>query len=420
MSQNASTSFPKDKQYYKFCLYGFLKNLKFFEPFLILFLLEKGVTYVEIGSLYAIREIGINVLEIPSGFWADAIGRRRTMLTCFFFYILSFLIFYLFSSFLLFAIAMLCFAVGEAFRSGTHKAMIFTYLQMKGIAHLKVHYYGHTRSWSQMGSAVSAIGASLIVFYSGAYRYIFLCSIIPYLLDMLLIWSYPQALDGEKITQEKGKLWFAFKKLLIQFWRSFRQAELFKAINNLSLYTGFYKAVKDYLQPILKNLALSLALFASFAEKERAAILIGIVYFIIHFISSYLSASSGAISERFSSHQKALNWTMLTGGILGLLCGWWYQSGWLLLAVLAFVSIYLLQNLRKPIGVAFIADSIDTRIMASALSAQSQVKTVWAAIFAVALGFMVDMLGIGWALMGVSIALLLLTAILWLRPPARN
>ena len=27
----------KDKQYYKFCMYGFFKNLKFFEPFFILF-----------------------------------------------------------------------------------------------------------------------------------------------------------------------------------------------------------------------------------------------------------------------------------------------------------------------------------------------------------------------------------------------
>ena len=41
----------KDKQYFKFCLYGFLKNLRFFEPFLIIFFLQNELTYLEIGSL---------------------------------------------------------------------------------------------------------------------------------------------------------------------------------------------------------------------------------------------------------------------------------------------------------------------------------------------------------------------------------
>ncbi len=32
-------TFNKDLQFYKFCAYGFLKNLRFFEPFLMLFFL---------------------------------------------------------------------------------------------------------------------------------------------------------------------------------------------------------------------------------------------------------------------------------------------------------------------------------------------------------------------------------------------
>ena len=65
----------KDKQYYKFCLYGFLKNLRFFDAFFILFLLSKEITYGEIGILYALREVTINLFEIPSGIVADTYGR---------------------------------------------------------------------------------------------------------------------------------------------------------------------------------------------------------------------------------------------------------------------------------------------------------------------------------------------------------
>ena len=66
---------PKDLMYYKFCLYGFLKNLRFFDPFLVLFFREMGLSFLEIGALFSIREICTNFLEIPTGVVADAYAR---------------------------------------------------------------------------------------------------------------------------------------------------------------------------------------------------------------------------------------------------------------------------------------------------------------------------------------------------------
>ncbi|MCD5408230.1 hypothetical protein LR090_03200 [Candidatus Bipolaricaulota bacterium] len=166
----AADRFPRDRMYYKFRLYGFLKNLRFFDPFLILFLREMGLSFLEIGSLFSIREIAINVLEVPTGVIADSFGRRKAMLASFSSYILSFLMFYLFPGFLPYSLAMLLFACGETFRSGTHKAMILEYLRLKGIEHLKVDYYGHTRAGSQLGSAFGALIAAGLVLYSGSYR----------------------------------------------------------------------------------------------------------------------------------------------------------------------------------------------------------------------------------------------------------
>jgi len=89
-----SNYFIKDIQYYKFCFYGFLKNLRFFEAFLILFFLEKGLSFLEVGTLYAFREITRNVLEIPTGIFTDSFGRRKTMVMAFLLYISSFVVFY--------------------------------------------------------------------------------------------------------------------------------------------------------------------------------------------------------------------------------------------------------------------------------------------------------------------------------------
>ena len=123
-------SIIRDKQYYKFCAYGFLKNLRFFDAFLILFLLEKGLNFTQIGVLYALREIIINVFEIPSGIFADTYGRKISLVNSLILYIISFIIFYLSSEFYLFSIAFISFGIGDAFRSGTHKGMIMQYLKI--------------------------------------------------------------------------------------------------------------------------------------------------------------------------------------------------------------------------------------------------------------------------------------------------
>jgi len=53
--------------------------------------------------------------------------------------------------------AMFFFAIGEAFRTGTHKAMIFTWLRNRNRTDEKTEVYGYTRSWSKLGSAVSVV-----------------------------------------------------------------------------------------------------------------------------------------------------------------------------------------------------------------------------------------------------------------------
>ena len=117
---------------FRFSLYGFLKNQRYFEPFLVLVFLEKGLSFFLIGLLISFREVTINLFEIPSGAIADVCGRRMSMILSFAAYIGSFLVFGLAQHPALLFLAMFLFAVGEAFRSGTHKAMIFTWLGLQG------------------------------------------------------------------------------------------------------------------------------------------------------------------------------------------------------------------------------------------------------------------------------------------------
>ena len=108
--------FQKDTQYFKFCSYGFLKNLRFFDPFLFLFFLDKGLSFFEIGLLVSFREVMVYVMEIPAGIIADVLGRRKVMIFAFISYIISFSVFFFANAFWLFMLSFIFYGFGDAFR----------------------------------------------------------------------------------------------------------------------------------------------------------------------------------------------------------------------------------------------------------------------------------------------------------------
>ncbi len=337
----------KDLQYWKFSAYGFLKNLRFFDPFIILFFLESGLKYLEIGILISFREIIINILEIPSGVLADAFGRRKSMIVSFSAYIVSFIIFFLSKYFYTHLLAMLFFAVGEAFRSGTHKALILEYLKQKKILDLKVHYYGHTRSWSQMGSAVSAVLAGLIVFFSTGYRFVFLFSIIPYILGLFLIWSYPSELDYSDNNEQKDKDEdIPYKKRIKNTLRDIvimvKGTTSRRVLINTSLYDAVFKSIKDYLQPVLLALVIGMQVLSDFSEDEKISILSAAVYFVLYFITSYASKHSGNFANQFKNNESSLNFSFILGIIFILIIGIFMYIGLNIFSVVFFIIFYIL------------------------------------------------------------------------------
>ncbi len=400
--------FKKNSQYYKFCFYGFFKNLRFFDAFLILFFLEKGLTFLEIGVLYSVREIAIILLEIPSGVIADALGRRKTLIASFGVYILSFVLFYFSQSYLLLLLAMLFFAAADAFRTGVHKAMIFQYLKVNHWEDQKVSYYGHTRSWSQTGSAVSALMAGLIVFFVGNYHDIFLASVIPYLIGMGLIYSYPKYLEGEISVFSMGEISNRFKQVIIAFATTFKRIVFIRSLTNLSLYTGYYRAVKDYIQPLLKYFALSIPAFAWLNDEKKTAVIVGIIYFLIYLLSAFASRLSGKFNELFSKAGTAMNRTIIFGFFIGMMTGLAFFIQFYVLAIIGFLGIILIENLRKPIGIAQIANLTKDTAMATSLSTESQAKSLFAAIITPILGWLADLYDPGLAIAVVTLFLLLL------------
>ena len=395
----------KDKQYYKFCLYGFLKNLRFFEPFLILFFLSKGLSFFEIGILYAVREISINIFEIPSGIFADAFGRRKTLASSFLIYIIAFIIFYIGSDFSIFIIGMLMYALGDAIRTGINKAMIIEYLKRSDQLEYKVSYYGHTRSWSQIGSAISSLAGGVLVFYQQNLDTIFLFSILPYIIDFFNVLSYPAYLD-EGIKKSKS----LYNNLTITtstFWDVIKNRELLKTLVNVSIYSGYYKSIKDFIQPFLKSLLIQLPILLFLTEYQKMGLFLGLVYFFIFLNNSLAARKASQIAGYFPTLIKFLNYSLLIGIIVGLISGLMMEYLPSVLVIILFIVVLFIENARKPSGVALITERSNEKVNASVISVSSQLASIFSALFVMVIGYFADLLGVGISIAVMSLLILL-------------
>lgn len=396
----------RDRQYYKFCFYGFLKNLRFFEPFLIIFFLQKGFSYLEIGTLYAIREVALNIFEIPSGIIADTLGRKWTLASTFLVYIISFLIFSFAEGYLLLSMAMTIYALADAARSGVNKALIIRYLEKTGQAQLKVDYYGHTRSYSQFGSALSSLLAATLVVFHGNLEGIFLFSIIPYLIDFLLVSSYPADLDDH--LRPAAPISEKLKELYASFKEAFRNSVLLSALTSTALYAGMYKSMKDFLQPFLKISLAAIPVMMFLENDKKLAVLIGVTYFLLFIMSAFSSRKAGKFKHWLGSQRQVLNSTLIVGAVLGIIAGLMMHTVLLpLLVVPLYIVLLVIENIRKPSAVGEITESTKTVAHASVLSILSQATSLVAAIFVLLIGWLADTYSLGIGITAVSILLLL-------------
>ncbi|GAU76923.1 MFS transporter [Fusibacter sp. 3D3] len=394
----------KDPQIKKFCYYGFFKDLKFFEPYLIIYLSSIGLSYLQIGGLYAFREVIIYIFEIPSGIIADTYGKKLELMICFVFYMISFSLFFISSHIYMISLAMLFFALGEAFRSGTHKAMIFSYLEQKNWFEYKTFVYGRTRSFSLIGGALSSILSILFYLYTGNLKTLFAISILPYVLDFMLIASYPNSLN------ERHKVTFSLldfaKENKRQLERFFKSKKLIILTLNSASLDAIFKSVGDYIQPILQ-----LLIIATFKATDTTLVIyLGIVYAVMGLSSAVGSRNVYKLLERYSKvHLLDHFYKMMIFLFLGIALSTYFELQ--IILVLLFVISNILIDSRRPVFVDLIGDHLEKDQRATVLSIESQLKSFIVICVAPLSGAIADQFGFTSVFIFLSVLMLILMPI---------
>ena len=399
----------------KFSLYGFLKNLRFFEPFLIIYLLSADLTLLSIGILYSIREVTNYILEIPSGIFADHYGKKTELSLCFISYIVSFVFFFIGGPFWIFCIAMFFFGTGEALRSGTHKAIIMEYLEEKNWFKHKSFVYGRTRSFSLIGSSIASFVSIIFLLTLGNLRLLFLICIIPYVLDFLLILSYPKRFNQRHESELTLKGFF--KTSLTQMKSIGKNREILKSVLSSSIFDSILKGIKDYIQPILQVIIITSAvtLIKGFNADDTVAVYLAVIYGFLNIASSLASRNVYRL-KKIGSSEKLMTVFMDMLGVTFIILALFIRLDALYFIIIFYFLIYILKDARRPVFVDAIGDVMEKKQRATVLSIDSQLKALFMVVFAPLFGFIADTFSIAVLFLILGIFCIIINRFIKLKP----
>ena len=217
--------------------------------------------------------------------------------------------------------------------------------------------------------------------------------------------TYPKYLDEyeQKNISTKENVKF----ITNSFIHAFRNKALLNSLINSSIYSGYYKAMKDFIQPYLKSLAVALPVLLYLSNEEKIGLFLGLTYFVIFLTNSILSLYSSKIESLFNSQSSFLNISLAFGAFIGLSSGVlmeYFNSFW---AIILFIIVLSIENSRKPSGVANITDNCKDNIHAGILSVQSQLSSLFAASIMMFIGFFADLFSVGAGIILISFVILL-------------
>ncbi len=152
--------------FWKIYSYKFISEFYLILPILIPYYKSNLLNSTQIFTIQAAYAFSILVLEVPSGYLADVIGRKKTLVLGAVFMPVGLAVYVFTSSFFTFILAEFIIAVGNSMRSGCDSAFIYdTAVQLKTESEYK-KYEGRSAFYTRIGTALSSILGGLAALLS--------------------------------------------------------------------------------------------------------------------------------------------------------------------------------------------------------------------------------------------------------------
>lgn len=142
-----------------------------FMPIVVLFYEDNGLAMRHVFLLQAIYSVSIVILEIPSGYFADALGRKSTLVIGTIMGFLGFLTYSFSYGFVGFLVAEIILGIGQSLISGADSAMLYDTLQETGKKEQYIKFEGRMISIGNFAEAIAGVLGGLLAGISLRYPY---------------------------------------------------------------------------------------------------------------------------------------------------------------------------------------------------------------------------------------------------------
>jgi len=213
---NSNIKYNIKSNLWKYYVFSFLTEFTIYLPFIVYYFQELGFSLGQIAMLQAISAITVFIFEIPSGYIADKIGRKNSLIMGVIFQLIGVIILYNSQNYLMLIIAHIFNGLSWAFVSGADSALIYDSLILLKRESEYKRIGGKANFFGEIAIIISAILGSLIVGFG--IKQTILLTLIGYTILVFVTFSFvepPREITKKhKIHEEVSDLFAIVKKSL--------------------------------------------------------------------------------------------------------------------------------------------------------------------------------------------------------------
>jgi len=359
-------------------------------PIIVLFFQDNGLSLHEIMILQACYSLSVGLMEIPSGYAADVLGRRKTLiLGC----ILAFIGFSIFSisyNFWWFLLAEIFLGLGNSFISGADTALMYDSLLEAKAEDRFLKYEGRSISIGNFSEAAAGILGGFLAAISFRYP--------AYAQVLVALLAIPFAISLVEPKMHKDRIKSSWKSIIGVVRFSLVESKVLRTHIIYSSFIGVGTLMMAWLaQPFLKDVGINMKHY-------------GIIWALLNIIVGVFSFLAHRIEKKFTD----LN-SLFIVGLLSVLGYLLLSQNMSYVGLLILFVFYANRGYATPLLRNYINQHTDSNVRATVMSVRSFIIRISFAITAPFIGWIADKqsLSSAFIVMGVLIAIVSSCCLIW-------
>jgi MFS family permease len=362
-------------------------------PIIVPFYQSNHLSITEIMLLKSVYSLVIVVLELPSGYIADMLGRRKTLIAGSIMGAAGFIVYSVTHSYVGFLVAEIALGAGHSFVSGADSAMLYDTLASRNRNKEYAKYEGLNASIGNFSEAFAGLVGGAIALISLRMPFYFQALIASSAIPASLLLVEPAFSAIPRLRRVGG--WMNIYKIVKKI--IFKEKDLRFNLLFSSIIGAATLQMAWFAQPLFEKMLLPLALF-------------GTVWTALNLITGGSSIWAHRI-ERYFGERRTMMAIAVFIPLMMMISG--IIPEFLIIPLL--VMFYFMRGIATPVLKDYINRHTNSRVRATVMSLRDLTIRVFFALFAPLAGYFTDhySLGTGLAVSG-GIILILACLNLWL------